>query len=333
MMRSAKDGQQVAWILNGTNDSYEVLLTNDVKAIYPASQLPDWMVFLYENGIKINGREFEENEKFVTVGEEYEISEILYHASQGYYLIRYRGFDMSEAAWVPRKDLKNCSGLLLSYHEEVAKNAQIGKITPTQNWLCKQGTGSRMRSITKKRNESKKNCDNRTYIEKNRARIKREEEKISYKQSCLYDAIDAEFPGMLPKSSSKYLRNATKREWCNLANNLQKVLTRFDKGICLHQVYFEEGCSAVFSDILLKFKFGVFFVLYICQGCNHCGIWKNGHIKPYVLEKYARETISYEEKYVIDYQENFRQVQNCVPAKVLIFSLKHVETDGIKTTS
>jgi len=236
---------------------------------------------------------------------------------------------MAEAEWLPYDSLRNCAGLLLSYDSELKSGKTLCSMRPTQNWLLRQGSGSRSRNKAAKAIKRRGLNGERTSLSKHPSRTRRQLDAMLYKQTCLFDAIDSEYPLVLPKASSTELRNATKADWLNTSSRLQQILCKFGTGLRLVERLTEIRSSCTLDELLRPFSSGSVFVLYATQLECHCGLLRNGQVSPYVVNRHTRAKRKTDDEYCIDFQHEFASALKAVPLKVLAFSLEKM--DGAPT--
>lgn len=321
-MRRAKDGKIVGWILEKSHELYAVVLADGSRNEYYAGSLPSWMIALYNAGVGIKGREFSENEQEAVVGEENEVAEVLMHRAGSQYLVRYKGFSMTEAEWLPQDALTNCKGLIISYTEELRKGKDWGSMRPTRMWIATQGTGARTGNKTQKMASRRSRISSNPTFAKHPSRMRKQLDSLLYEQTCLFDAIDSEHPEVLPKVAARELRTATKGEWEQAGARLQFVLEKYRAGLRIAERLNAADCTVTLKELLAPFSSGVVFVLYATQLENHCGLLRNGKVSPYVVNRHTRARQKTDDEFYIDFQRDFRSALEARPTKVFVFSLQ-----------
>jgi len=322
LMRRAADGKIIGWVKEKFYELYTVILTNGDYEQYDVSSMPRWMVDLFNAGVEIRGREFSEDEQECVEKGEYEVAEILTHREGPQYLVRYKGSSMTEAEWLPLDALANCKGLLMSYARERRDGRSISTMRPTQRWLKSQGTGARGGATTSKSARNRHRVSDGSSLAKNPSRFRRQMDALLYGQTCIFDAIDSEYPDTLPKVASKELRTATKDSWPQVTARLQCVLEKYGAGLKVVERINATECAFTLQQLLAPFSSGVLFVLYATQLESHCGLMRNGKVAPYVVNRHTRAKRKTDDEFYIDFQREFRSALAARPARVLAFTLQ-----------
>jgi len=318
-VRQAKDKRVIGWILEKIGDKYNVVLDDDSEKIYSACDIPKWMSFLFSNGIGIEGREHESSEIFAKNGDDYDVAEILVRDKSGNFLIRFCGFQMTDAVWVRPDELENCVGLMGCYFYELDHNKGIRNMRPTRRWLSFQGAGSRSHPKRVKSNKTQYHAFLKTKFEKNPKWAKKQLAKFIYKQTCLYDCLDSVYPNKIPKKAARDLRNATKLGICEFKDKLQKVLAKYRTNLVPEFIFEYDDCNVELGKLLKKYNTGTIFVVYQTNLQFHTGIYSNGGIQPYTIHPHSKNAKKDSKDANIDDQENFKQAQNCICRKIIGF--------------
>jgi len=321
-MRKAADGRVVGWITEKFYELYAVQLENGDYEQYYRNSLPSWLTTLFNAGVGVRGREFTEDEQVSVSEGEHEVAEILMHAEDSWYLVRYKGFTMLDAEWLPESALDNCRSLLFAYYFELRRGMTLATMRPTAHWLERQGSGTRRKPEVARLSRRRKVRGAKSSFLKNFRRHARKMSALLYQQTCLFDAVDSEHPAALPKIASRDLRNATKGEWSDLASRLQRVLDKYNAGLAVVELLALQNCDASLRKLLEPLRHGTSFVLYVSALDSHCGLLRDGKIAPYVINRHTRAKRKTSDEYRIDYQEDFRQAMDAVPRKVFAFALK-----------
>jgi len=321
-MRKASDGSIVGWILSKNDTKYRVLMDNYEEKIYDKKQLPEWICFLFENGIGIQGREYEESEVFSENEDFYEVAEILMKGKTGRFLVRYKGFQMQDAEWISMKDLKNCLGLVSAFTYELEHGKTIANMMPTKRWLETQGAGSRLKPCVSKTKETLNKVYYENGISKNRKWYQAKTQKLIYLQNCLYETIDSEFPYILPKAAARSLRNASKLCWHKFKVKVADLLEKYNTQLMMNVLFEYEKCSKSLKNMLKIYKNKAVFVVYKTKTQFHTGLFKNGKISPYKINDHTVSKKKSIKKMTIDFQKEFLEAVDQIPERAIAFCLE-----------
>lgn len=321
-IRKSKDGCVVDWILQKKGNKCLVQFENGSEKVCNSSEIPSWILYLFDQNITMEGREFEWKEPIQEECEDAEVAEILVYEPSGKYLIRFKGDTMAQAHWYQSSELVGCDGLVSSYWKEVKHGKSLKNMRPTKCWNDAQGAGSRKCSkITRFPTNSIKG-DGRNKYTKNKKWYAKRIEKLLYKQSCFYDAFDYAFPGKLPKSCSRLLRNATKKEFPEFEERFREILKKHNTNLYPVFLINKEKCDSTLRNMLRCCNDQLIFVIYRTNLQFHTGLYTYGKVKPYEIKNHSRSKIKIDSVPEYDNQDDFLKALDLVPEKVIAFYLK-----------
>jgi len=321
-IRKLKDDGIVDLILFNNGKKYVVQLENGDQRLYKRCDIPRWILYLYEQGIMLDGREYEYKEPIQDSSADAEVAEILAFDKSRKYLIRFKGDTMAQAQWCISNELDGCEGLISSFWKEVKDGRSLKTMRPTKRWIMSQGAGSRI--IPKYRKYAKKpdklKCGDK--YTKNPTFYKKKVEKLLYKQSCLYDSIDSVFPNKLPKSCARYLRNASKKDLVKFEKKLIEILNKYNTQ--LHPTFLlnMKNPTQTLGNLIRNYTGSAVFVIYRTSLDFHTGLLKFGQIKPYEIRNHSHAKKRNALPSKVDYQEEFKSAMSTIPDRVAVFSLQ-----------